>query len=143
MKMADLAGRRPPRAPLPPVDVPPVAEPAAAPALPVAKPATAQLDSLLAQLVDEAPAVPPRRAAPRPVSPPATPAEPPSSSSSRRLPWRTIGLAAASTLLLVGVAFAPRLRGLLAGPSRAPDGTPAPLQDGYDRWRASVGDGYL
>lgn len=152
--MAELAGRRPVRAPLPPVDtrgpLPPAVEadrpaptPAPAAALPAPKPATAQLDSLLAQLVEEAPAVLPRRAAPRPVSAPATPPETTPARARLRLSWRAVGLAAASTLVLVGVAFAPRLRGLVAGRGTRPDGTLAPAPDGFEQWRAQAGDGWL
>jgi len=101
-----------------------------------------ELDSLLAQIVDESPAPRPRPA-PRP-APAAEPVAPTrqDARASRRLPWRAIGLGVLSTAALMAVAFAPRLRGLIAGPAVRFDGTPAPAPTtGFDAWLQATGGG--
>lgn len=102
----------------------------------------AELDSLLSRLVDEAPMPAPRRrpaeARPAAVDVPA-PAAP-----ARRIPWRAVAFGVASTAVVAALAFAPRLKGLIAAPATRPDGTAAPMT-GVERWLAenNGGQGYL
>lgn len=102
------------------------------------EPVTAELDSLLSRLVEEAPMPAPRRrpaqARPAAVDAPA-PAAP-----ARRIPWRGLLLGVASTAVIAALAFAPRLRGLVAAPAKRPDGTAVPVT-GVDKWLAENGDG--
>lgn len=109
-----------------------------APQLPPAtsKPAprrAASLDSLLSQLVEEAPT-----AAALPPSPPkalTTVAAPrtPSLMGRARVPWAKVGAAALSLVPLAFVAV-PQLRRMIAAPAVRPDGIPASPLNGFEQF---------
>lgn len=101
------------------------------------------LDSLLARLVSEAPAAAQRRNAPAPRPPQPQPAAAPAAAGRRGVPWRSIGLTLLASVPLAALAFAPQLGGLLAGPNLRPDGTPAPVPDGFTQFLAGVEEKFI
>lgn len=144
----------PPESPAPAV-VPPSSpagtptEPAASPGRGTRRPARAggTLDSLLAQLVSEAPRVsldaPPAPASPAPASlePAPVDASPPPPASSSRAWWRPFAAVAGLLVVTIVGAYGVQIARGLAAPARLPDGTRAPAPDGFDAFLASIPPG--